>query len=71
MGDLRSVTDLNKYLVEINPRYSKYATDLWNNEIRSPTELASVSVITLANCGVSNAAHAENIQVHVNTQQRR
>jgi hypothetical protein len=65
MGDFRSAADLNKYLIEISPRYSKYATDLWDNNIRSPTELANVSVKTLAKCGVSNVAHAENIQVHV------
>ena len=65
MGDFCSAADLNRYLVEISPRYSKYATDLWDNNIRSPTELASVSVTTLAKCGVSNVAHAENIQVHV------
>lgn len=65
MGDFRSAADLNKCLIEISPRYSKYATDLWDNNIRSPTELANVSVTTLAKCGVSNVAHAENIQVHV------
>ena len=57
--------DLNRYLIEISPRYSKYATELWNANIRSPTELANVSVTTLVKCGVSNVAHAENIQVHV------
>ncbi|DBA80770.1 TPA: hypothetical protein ACH3X1_007997 [Trebouxia sp. C0004] len=62
-GDFRSTADLNKCLIEISPRYSKYATDLWDNHIRSPTELANVSVTTLAKCGVSNVAHAENIQV--------
>lgn len=65
MGDFRSAADLNKCLIEISPRYSKYATDLWDNNIRSPTELANVSVTTLAKCGFSNVAHAEYIQVHV------
>lgn len=65
MGDFRNAADLDKYLIEISPRYSKYATDLWNSNMRSRTELANVSVTTLAKCGVSNVAHAENIQVHV------
>lgn len=65
MGDFHNAADLDKYLIEISPRYSKYATDLWNSNIRSCTELANVSVTTLAKCGVSNIAHAENIEVHV------
>ena len=62
MGHFRSIADLNKCLHEITPRYSKYAIGLWDNNIRSPTELANVSVATLAKCGVSNVAHAENIK---------
>lgn len=65
MGDFCSAADLKRYLIEISPRYSKYAADLWDNNIRSPTELANVPATTLAECGVSNVAHAENIQVHV------
>ncbi len=65
MGDFRSAADLNKYLVAISPRYSKYATGLWDNNIRSPTELANVSVTTLVKCGVSYVVHAENIQAQV------
>ena len=51
MGDFRSAADLNKYLIEISPRYSKYAIDLWDNYIRSAAELANVSVTTLAMWG--------------------
>jgi len=43
-----------------------YATDLWDSNIRSPTELANMSVTTLVKCGVSNVVHAENIQAQVN-----
>ena len=65
MGEFGSAADLNGYLIGISPRYGKYATSLWDNEIRSTTELAYVSVTTLTNCGVSNVAHAQNIQAHV------
>lgn len=64
MGDFCYAADLNKCLIGISPRYSIYTTDLWDN-IRSPAELANMSVMTLVKRGVSNVVHAENIQAQV------
>ncbi len=65
MGDFASSDNLNDYLVKINPRYGKYAAPLWDGEVRSPAELANASIRSLATFGISNMAHAENVQAHV------
>ncbi|KAL0030906.1 hypothetical protein WJX79_000280 [Trebouxia sp. C0005] len=64
MGDFCSLADLNSYLLEISPRYGKYAADLWDKNIRSPAQLANVSITHLADCGISNIAHAKTIQAY-------
>lgn len=65
MGEFISEAELHSFLVAINPRYGKYAEALWNHEIRSSAELGNISVTTLVAFGLSNQAHAENVQAFI------
>ena len=66
MGDFTTEAALGQFLGTIAPMYRRYATCLWDAEIRSPGELANVSVNVLVSLGVS-VAHAEVIQNSINT----
>lgn len=66
MGQFATVHDLAEFLVQISPRYSKYAEALWANDIRSQRELASTAIVTLVQAGIEHEAHAQTVHAYVN-----
>ena len=65
MGEFISQADLHSFLTAKNSRYGKYAEALWSNEVRSSAELGNMSVTTLTSLGLTNLAHAENVQAFI------
>ena len=61
MTMFKDKSELEHYLIGINPNYDRYAEVLWRNQVTSASQLGDASVSTLLACGIESALHAENI----------